>query len=192
MKTWQRCKAAWAALTLTEEAAAPAPAREPDNAAELARLRLDLLAREQEIGKLREEFARQEIQAADAVRAAAGEAVSGLMRSLTPILSQLGTLRHMAGSGREVRAADALKLCERLEQALQQQGLERIGEVGSEAAFDPAIHQRMSGGDVTDGARVRVRFVGYRFRGETPVKAMVSRVGKEGEGAHETHELPRN
>jgi hypothetical protein len=40
------------------------------------------------------------------------------------------------------------------------------------------MHQRMSGGDVRDGDRVRVRFVGYRFRGEPAVKALVSRVGQ--------------
>jgi molecular chaperone GrpE (heat shock protein) len=146
---------------------------------ELARLRLDMRAREAEVVKLREEFARQEQQAAGAARAAGHEAVAGLLRVLAPTLSQLATLRQMAEAGREVRASDALKLCAKLERALEEHGLERIGEVGLETMFDPALHQRMSGGDVRDGDRVRVRFVGYRFRGETPVKALVSRVGQE-------------
>jgi hypothetical protein len=107
------------------------------------------------------------------------------VRVLAPTLSQLATLRHIADSGREVRAADALKLGAKLEQALQELGLERIGEVGAETVFDPALHQRMSGGDVRDGDSVRVRFVGYRFAGQTAVKALVSRI--ESTSASATH-----
>jgi molecular chaperone GrpE (heat shock protein) len=137
---------------------------------------LDLQAREAEIAKLREEYVLLEKRHTGAAEAAARDAVAGVLRALAPTLSQLATLRQMAESGREIRAADALKLGGKLEQALLERGLERIGEVGAEALFDPALHQRMSGGDVRDGDPVRVRFVGYRFAGQPPVKALVSRV----------------
>jgi molecular chaperone GrpE (heat shock protein) len=184
MKTWQRIKHAWTSLTTPAASGEPPHPTNHQRAATeqssaLARLRLDVQAREAEIARLRDEFVRQEQQAAAATATAGGEAVAALLRALAPTLSQLTTLRYMADAGREVRATDALKLCAKLEGVLADQGLERIGEVGAESAFDPALHQRMSGGDVQDGDRVRVRFVGYRFRGETPVKALVSRVGQE-------------
>ena len=143
---------------------------------DLARLRFDLQARDGEITKLRAEFGLKESQAAAATSAAAQEALAGLCRSLASPLSQLATLRQLAEIGREVRAMDALKLAARIEETLSERGLERIGEVGEESVFDPAIHQRMSGADVRDGDRVRVRFVGYRFAGRAPVKALVSRI----------------
>ncbi|HOX02027.1 MAG TPA: nucleotide exchange factor GrpE [Candidatus Paceibacterota bacterium] len=180
MKMKERVKSIWDAITgRTATSAESQQATASEQGSALARLRMDLESSRAEAAKLREEYVRHEQEAAAARQAAAGEAVSGLLRALAPTLSQLATLRHMAEAGREVRAADALKLCGRIEQTLAEHGLERIGEVGAEAAFDPALHQRMSGGDVRDGDPVRVRFVGYRFRGETPVKAMVSRVGSE-------------
>lgn len=198
MKLLPRLRAACAALTGHGAPPATLPPPSPitpppsssappsaDAARDLARLRLDLQAREAETVKLRAEFARQEQQAAAATQAAGNQALSALLRALAPTLSQLATLRHLAESGREVRAADALKLAAKLEQTLSEQGLERIGEVGAQTAFDPACHQRLSGGDVRDGDPVRVRFVGYRFRGETPVKALVSRVGAEAEPGKE-------
>ena len=177
MNTCQRLKAAWAALTGTPPTTNhQPPTTSPDPARELARLRLDLQARDEEIAKLRAEFTRQESQAATVTAAAGREALADLCRALAPTLSQLATLRHIAESGREVRATDALKLFGKVEQALVERGLERIGEVGVESPFDPALHQRMSGGDVRDGDRVRVRFVGYRFPNSAPIKALVSRV----------------
>lgn len=176
MNVWQRTRKAWSALIGTPGGGLTT---ETDPDRELSQLRLDVQARDEQIKKLREEYARREGASQGAVEAAGREAVAKLLRAVAPILSQLMTLRHMAEGGREVRAADALKLGAKLEQALKEHGLERIGEVGEESPFDPGLHQRMSGGDVRDGDRVRVRFVGYRIAGETPVKALVSRLGEE-------------
>lgn len=190
MRLKQRVKAAWAALTgqsgascTIQLASVPAPQPQPQPPSppselerELARLRLDLQRRDAEAATLRAEFSRQEGQAVSATAAAGREALAELCRALAPTLSQLATLRHMAESGREVRAGDALKLCGKVEQALLERGLARIGEVGAASPFDPSLHQRMSGGDVRDGDQVRVRFVGYRFANGAPVKALVSRI----------------
>lgn len=193
MNPWQRLCAAWSVLTgrlepssIVPPPTSPQPAAPPDaadSARDLARLRLELQARDAEIGRLREEYVRLEQGHTGAAEAAGRDATAALMRALAPTLSQLATLRQMAESGREVRAADALKLGGKLEQALLERGLERIGEVGAETTFNPALHQRMSGGDVRDGDPVRVRFVGYRFAGQTPVKALVSRIGDTSEPA---------
>jgi molecular chaperone GrpE (heat shock protein) len=162
---WSRAWAAW-----TRPAA--------DAERDLARLRLDAQAKDEELAQLRAEYARRDGRAEQEKAAAGREAVAGLVRAVAPTLAQLATLRHMAAAGRELRAADVLRLFDRIDQALRDQGLVPIGEPGAEAPFDPAVHQRMSGGDVKDGDRVRVRFPGYRFGGETPLKALVSRIGE--------------
>jgi molecular chaperone GrpE (heat shock protein) len=202
MKTWERIQAAWSVLigqapptSIVPPAPAPSAGGRPgtaeESARELARLRLDLEARAADIARLREEFARQEQRHADAAEASGRDALAGVMRALAPTLSQLATLRQMAGTGREIRAADVLKLGGKIEQALLDRGLEAIGAVGAEAAFDPALHQRMSGGDVRDGDPVRVRFVGYRFAGQTPVKALVSRLEADSEPVSEASTSPQ-
>ena len=177
-----RLKRAWMALMGPDESRRGEDASSPDEtAAELARRRLDVKAKEEEIRGLRDEYARREQSARAETEAARKEVLDAFIKKLAPTLSQLATLRHMAAGGREVRPQDVLKLTAKLEDALRAQGLEPVGEVGAEAAFDPALHQRMSGGDVRDGTRVRVRFPGYRFRGKTPLKAMVSRVDANGD-----------
>jgi len=162
-----RFKRAWAALRT--------PATDAER--ELARLRLDARDKDEQIAKLRAEYARRDDRAGAETAAAGREAVGALLRAVAPTLSQLATLRHLAGTGRDIRAADALKLAAKLEEALRDAGLVPIGEPSAETLFDPALHQRMSGGDVKDGDRVRVRFAGYQFGGEVALKALVSRVG---------------
>ncbi len=184
MKLNERVKSIWDAITgRTAPPAESQQAAVSEQGSVLARLRMDLESSRAEAAKLREEYARHEQEATAACQTAAGEAMSGLLRALAPTLSQLATLRHMAETGRDVRATDALKLSGKIEQALIERGLEQIGVVGEESSFDPALHQRMSGGDVRDGDPVRVRFVGYRFAKSAPVKALVSRV-EESVGAN--------
>ncbi len=173
----ERMAAAWRGWR-GDAAKAEAPATDAER--ELARLRLDAQAKDGEIARLREEYARREARAKEEAAAAGREALAALVGRVAAPLSQLVTLRHLAESGREVRAADVLKLLGKIEEALREQGLEAVGAPGEVAAFDPAWHQRMSGGDVRDGDRVRVRFPGYRFGGATPLKALVSR--EKGDG----------
>jgi len=181
-----RLKAAWAVLAGPTDLAREAKREESsDSAAELARVRLALERKDEEIAQLRKEYELREHAAKKETASAGGAALGALMKKLAPTLSQLATLRHMGGQGREIRVQDVLKLTAKLEDALRAQGLEPIGEVGAETEFDPALHQRMSGGDVRDGTPVRVRFPGYRFAGDTPLKAMVRRIGDEQEKAGE-------
>jgi len=126
---------------------------------------------------LRREYERKEARSKDEVSSAGHEMWASLVRKIVPPLSQLVTLRHMGEMGREVRVADVLKLMGKIEDVLRDQGLDMIGTPGQEAQFDHALHQRMSGGDVRDGDCIRVRFPGFRFGDEIPLKALVSRIG---------------
>ena len=171
-ETWRaRVRAAWQAFRGEPAAAAGDPR------ARAVALEMDLRDRDAEIARLRQEYERLQ---AEAERGRAGAAAAGfqaLAKRLAPLLSQLATMQALAETGREVRAADVLKLFAKVEQVLADAGMTRIGAPGEETVFDTRQHQRMSGGDVDDGDPITVRFVGYRL-GETMLaKAMVSRRG---------------
>lgn len=172
-------KRAWLALagrSLWEEFLEAGVPGRPEAA--IARVGLERDEARRELGRLREEYARTERQTAGEIDAARREAVLRLARRVGPLLSQLATMRALVAEGKDVRREDLLTMVGKLEAAFAAAGISAIGEVGAETPFDPKLHQRMSGGDVTDGDPVRVRFVGYTC-GETVVtKALVSR--KEG------------
>lgn len=174
-----RLARAWRALRGKDAGEAATRAGDPGGPeAALARYRLERDDLRRETERLREEFASLERRSAAELEAARRDAVLRLARRVGPLLSQFATMRALASEGREVRREDLLTMAGKLEAAFADAGIAPIGEVGAEAPFDPRLHQRMSGGDVSDGDSVRVRFVGY-VCGETVVtKAMVSR--KEG------------
>lgn len=177
MNLTQRLGKAWAVFR--SPAAPPPLSGPPKQSAEieaaLARLRLDLEQARGEIERLRAEYARQEQKTAGEVQAAAREALLRLARRVGPLLSQFATMRALAAEGREVRREDLLVMADKLERAFADGGVAAVGAVGEETAFNPKLHQRMSGGDVADGDPVRVRFVGYACGDTIVTKAMVSR-----------------
>lgn len=149
----------------------------------IAGLEMDLKERDEQIVRLRQEFALQAQQAEQAVAQAGSTELEALAKRVAPLLAQLATLQAMTDGGREVRPADVLKLAGKIKAVFLESGLIPLGQPGELCPFDSQIHQRMSGGDVQDGAPVKVRFEGYRFRETVIVKAMVSR---EESGADES------
>ncbi len=180
MNLMQRFAKAWAifrgpdAPPTTPTIAVP-PEKSAELEAVLARLRIDLEQARSEIERLRAEYIRREQKAAGEAEAAAREALLRLARRVGPLLSQFATMRALAAEGREVRREDLLVMADKLERAFADAGVAAVGAVGEETAFNPKLHQRMSGGDVTDGDPVRVRFVGYACGDTIVTKAMVSR-----------------
>ena len=168
----ERIKTAWAALR-AEEAAPEGAAADPRP--RIAALEMDLRDRDEEIGRLRQEYDRLREQATRQQAAAAAGGFEALARKLAPLLSQLATVQALAEAGRTLRAEDILTLFGKLEQRLTEAGLTRLGAVGAGEPFDTRQHQRMSGADVRDGDPVTVRFVGYRLGETVLLKAMVSR-----------------
>ncbi|MGH8674648.1 MAG: nucleotide exchange factor GrpE [Burkholderiales bacterium] len=143
----------------------------------IAALELDLVERETELARVREEYERLRAQAERDQAGAASAGFEALARRLAPLLSQLATMQSLADGGRPVRIEDVLKLSGKLERVLNEAGLARIGTVGEEIPFDTRSHQRMSGADLEEGDPVSVRFVGYRLGATILVKALVSRTG---------------
>jgi len=170
LKRFKRALAAWTA----SDSADPSDCEKT-----LAQARLELEAKEKELQRLRQECKHQQRQAGEEANRSIEAAVSKLIQQLANPLSQLAALRHRVDQGGEVRVEDVIKLAGGIERALKQHGLEIIGEVGQQTNFDPSLHQRMSGGDVSNGVPIRVRFPGYQYQGKIALKAMVTRTPEE-------------
>lgn len=171
-----RWGAAWRALRGAR------PTGAGDWESRFAGLEMDVHDRDQQIARLRQEFALQSQQAQQAVAHAGNSELESLAKRVAPLLAQLTTLQALADGGREIRAADVLKLAGKIKQVFLDAGLNPLGQPGEVCPFDAQIHQRMSGGDVQQGVPVKVRFEGYRFREAVIVKALVSREQAGGEG----------
>ncbi|MBD2577829.1 helix-turn-helix domain-containing protein [Oscillatoria sp. FACHB-1406] len=75
----------------------------------------------------------------------------------------------------DLPATRLLPLVKPLEQLLQQWQVEAIATVGEELQYDPQLHQPVEG-TAQPGERVRVRYAGYRHRGQLLFRAKVSPV----------------
>jgi len=171
---FNRLKRAWAALT------GPRSGHHEDNATRIAKLQMELQRKEEETDRLREEYQRQEAGAKQEADLSIQATLAKVMRELANPLSQLAAMRQRLNEDKDVRAEDVLKVAASMERSLAEHGLEPVGQIGQHMAFDPSIHQRMSGGDVTEGAPIYIRFPGYRYNDETALKAMVTRIEPEG------------
>ena len=160
-----RLSKAWRVLRGVEE-----KSEQPPEAARTA-----LLEKEREVATLKAEYARLQGAASADAAAATRENVKDAFKRVAPPLSQLAAMRAAAETGAAVRPEDVLKLVKAVETALVRAGLEPVGGVGQEAAFSARLHQRLSGGDVRDGDKVRVEFPGYRIGEDVVLKALVTR-----------------
>lgn len=185
---WKRLWAAlrgrdapWVAASLPQVEVAPPtvqPAPPDEQAAQsqarIAALEMELAERDQQIDRMRSEYAALQ---ADKERASAGagqEQLEKLFKNLAGSLGNLAVLTAMAEAGREIEVADLIQLVKALEKELTRAGLEPLGKVGEKTLFDVACHQRMSGGAVRAGTPVTVQIPGYRMGEKILTKAMVS------------------
>lgn len=154
------------------------PAVEPPPAtassAEAARLRLDLEERNQRIASMQKEYETLEAARRRAASEAAAEQEEKVIKSLLRPLSNLATLMDLADSGNEIAVSDLVALGRSLEKELGRFGLERIGRTGEHIAFDPTLHQRMSGGTVAAGDDVAIAVPGFRLGSKVLTRAMVT------------------
>lgn len=99
-------------------------------------------------------------------------------QSLLAIESWLISWSAAATKAREnpdLPAARLLPLVKPLERLLQEWQVEAIASVGEELPYDPQLHQPVRG-IIQPGERVRVRYAGYRHRGQLLFRAKVSPV----------------
>jgi transcriptional regulator with XRE-family HTH domain len=91
--------------------------------------------------------------------------------ALETFLVQWPTVRAAAERNPDLSATTVLDLLLPLEEFLREAGFEAIGSPGDQTHFDPTVHQ---GVGLVPGQPVRVRTVGYRYRGELLVRARVA------------------
>jgi len=178
----RRLAAAWRVLCGGEASGDPAAALPPDLAVlrgRVASLEQDLRERDELIVRLKREYEASRRENKSGQEQAAADALEVLAGRHAPLLSQLDTMRYMHEQGKELRAGDLLKLLSKLQQAWRELGLEAVGQAGEKVDYDASVHQRLSGGDVSPGGKVRVSFVGYRFGSKMLTKAMVNAEGAD-------------
>lgn len=90
-------------------------------------------------------------------------------------LVQWPTARAVASKNPQLPALRFLGLVKPVEQLIQRWGVEPIGEVGEEVAYDPMFHQ-LIGGNVQPSHPVQIRYIGYRQGEKLLHRAKVSPV----------------
>ena len=123
---------------------------------------------------MRREYEQLEVSKQQSTASAGKEELTTLMKKLSGPLSNIAVLRDAAAAGEDVQVDDLLRLIASLEKVLKRAGLEVIGPSGEASGFDPAVHQRMSGGSVRDGVAVKIEVPGYRQGERVLQKALVS------------------
>ena len=150
----------------------------PDDPAKLkamvASLKMDLQERDERIATMRGEYEQLEASKVHSTATAGTEELTGLLKKLSGPLANIAVLRDAAAAGEDVQADDVLQLVASLEKVLTRAGLEVIGRSGEAVTFDSAVHQRMSGGPVSDGVPVKIEVPGYRMGSRVLQKALVS------------------
>ncbi|MBN1930467.1 MAG: nucleotide exchange factor GrpE, partial [Desulfobacterales bacterium] len=132
--------------------------------ARIADLEMDIQDRDHMIESLKKEYHLLKSRTASENANAGDAAVKDMLEKLSPLLSQLVTMRSIEKNGTQIKAKDLLKLFDKMEKVICEKGLEQIGDVGQETIFDGQVHQRLSGSSIQDGDVVGIRFPGYRFK----------------------------
>ena len=142
--------------------------------ARIASLEMDVRERDAKIAAMKKEYTHLGESSRQAAEGAGSEQMEKLFRKLAAPLSTMAALATMAEEGQDVSAADIAALFRGVEKQLRAAGMEPTFQTGDTQMFDPALHQRMSGGAVSTGSPVVVRSPGYRYAGKVLLKAMVS------------------
>lgn len=110
-------------------------------------------------------------------RAEAGQ----LVESIGASLAQLMTQAHLHRTGTvQVRVDDVVAVGTRLMRSLRAAGVDTLGELGEEVAFDPDRHDPLSTAGAPEvGVPVRIRVVGLSYRDRVLCRAGVEPVAAD-------------
>ncbi len=127
----------------------------------------------QAIAELKREYQRLQVQLEEQRQAIWQEFQQSSLQVLESWLLQWPTAAHKAQENPQLPAVRLLPLMRPMEQLLQQWGIEAIAPVGAELPYDPQLHQLLEGA-AQPGARVKVRYIGYRQGDKLLYRAKVS------------------
>ncbi len=127
----------------------------------------------QAIADLKREYERLQVQLQQQRQALWQEFQQSSLQVLESWLLQWPTAAYKAQENPQLPAVRLLPLMRPMEQLLQQWGVEAIAPVGAELPYDPQMHQLLEGA-AQPGARVKVRYIGYRQGDKLLYRAKVS------------------
>lgn len=128
---------------------------------------------QQAMADLKREYQRLQVQLQEQRQALWQEFQQSSLGVLESWLLQWPTAAHTAKKNPQLPAVRLLPLLRPIEQLLQQWGVEAIAPVGAELPYDPQLHQLLEG-NAQPGARVKVRYTGYRQGDKLLYRAKVS------------------
>ncbi|MBN1430084.1 MAG: hypothetical protein JXB07_17065 [Anaerolineae bacterium] len=138
-------------------------------------LYLQLSDRDEQIKKLQGEYASLQQQRLQSEADSLAAERLDVFKRVQAIAVQLPTLRTAIDDGADVAARDVLDLLAPFNEMLRDFGFEMIGEAGAQVPYDPNRHRPVGRGAraVKADDRVRVRYVGYLYKGQVVCKAEV-------------------
>ena len=148
---------------------------------DMAVLRLELSERDQEIVRLKKEYALKREQSRAQVERAGEEAVESIVLECAEPLVTLSAMQARHVEKGDLNPADLLQVALSFRKILEKRGMEQIGTAGEEQPYDPALHQMLDGTNLRPGVAVLIRFAGFRFNGKIIAKALAGAVSEEGD-----------
>lgn len=143
---------------------------------QIQRLRLELAEHDATIATLQQDLARERATVGRNVAETLDQRLEDLFsQAAAPIAQFLTQAFLVEQQGKDVPPRDIVRLARRIVRAFEDAGLEIREEVGTEARFDPNLHESLSSDQpIQAGAAVAVRFCGIAYRGRLLRKAGVS------------------
>lgn len=142
-----------------------------ESSSDMAELRLELSERDEEIVRLKKEYALKREQSRAQVERAGEEAVESIVLECAAPLAMLSVMQARHAEKGDLNPADLLQVALSFRKILEKRGVEQIGAVGGEEPYDPALHQMLDGTSPRPGEAVLIRFAGFRFNGKLIAKA---------------------
>ncbi len=142
-------------------------------------LQQQLNERDEQIAKLREEYAQLNSRGDASISEAREAERLAWFKRLQPMLVQLPTLRSAVETeGADISARDVLNIVSLMDEVLADMQFEPIGAAGENVTYDPKKHKPVGRGarSLHPEDEVRVRYVGYMHDGDVLVKAEVTKL----------------
>lgn len=129
-----------------------------------------------EITDLKKEYERLQNKLEDQEKLLLSQFQQSSLQILESLLIQFPTAASRAKENRQLPAANIIPLIEKpITRLLQEWGIEKIAEVGTELPYEPEIHQLIEG-NAQPSQKVKIRYTGYRQGDKLLYRAKVSPV----------------
>jgi rRNA-processing protein FCF1 len=99
-----------------------------------------------------------------------------LFNSISSFFVQIPTLKDMVEKNPDISAKDIIGFFSPLQQGVEGLGFVPIGRIGEGVIYNSEEHQPAGTEGFKEGESVKIKYIGYRYKGKVLKKAMVGRV----------------